>query len=63
MGDRHPQPTAVLVRRLQRIARALDAMVKNSGGDRMVIDFATVTVQAYVNTLYQAAGRLEDLDV
>jgi len=51
MSDKVPQPTAVLVKRLRRVARWLDR--ETAGQPDMA---------ARANTCWQAAARLEEAD-
>jgi hypothetical protein len=57
MGNKRPQPTAVLIQRLRRAARALDGLAMGDAHDR-----TPVAWKAFANTCLQAAGRLEDLE-
>jgi len=56
MSNKIPQPSAVLVQRLRRVARALDGL---AGGDTHARD--TEAWRAFANTCWQAAARLDDL--
>ncbi len=51
-----PQPTAVLVKRLLRVAKWLDAQAEHSCAEPAFI----AATRARANTCYQAAGRLEE---
>ena len=57
-----PQPTVVLVKRLRRLARALDLQADlASAAER---DTARVAqIRARANVCWQAAGRLDDFVV
>ena len=55
MSDKVPQPTRVLVSRLRRVAKALDALAKDTYTERNPAAW-----RAFANTCLQAAGRLED---
>lgn len=56
MGEKRPQPTAVLLKRLQRLARVLDAEEKCFHTPESKARF-----RAWANTCWQAAARLEEL--
>lgn len=53
MGDKLPQPTATLIKRLRRAARGLRRTPPK--------DITDMQALAWANTCDQAAGRLEDL--
>jgi hypothetical protein len=57
MGKKRPQPTAVLVKRLRRVAHWLDQMAEQDG----LNVYARAQRKARANTCLQAAGRLEIL--
>ncbi len=57
MSDKHPQPTAVLTQRLQRVAKWLDQMAEVEG----LTAQGRAQRKARANTCWQAAGRLEEL--
>jgi hypothetical protein len=58
MGNKIPQPTGVLISRLQRIARWLDSGQAGSAFDSEQQKTAN---RARANTCWQAAARLEDM--
>lgn len=55
MSDKVPQPTAVLIERLRRVAKWFDAFDCN-------VPVVTEAMKARANTCLQAAGRLEELE-
>jgi len=57
MNDKIPQPTAVLVKRLQRVATWLDQMAEVD----TLTEQGRAQRKARANTCWQAAARLEDL--
>ncbi len=61
MKDRIPQPTAVLLRRLRRVAVKLDRFADaRKQGDPLLP--SVETLRAAANTCWQVAGRLDELD-
>jgi hypothetical protein len=56
MGNKLPQPSAILVDRMQRAARYLDQIAENCADEG-----ARAIARAHANTVWQGAGRLEDL--
>ncbi len=54
-GDRVPQPTRVLVTRLRRVAKALDALAKDTYTERNPAAW-----RAFADACLQAADRLDD---
>lgn len=52
MGEKQPQPTDVLIKRLRRVAKYLDRLAETSA------DKPSTTARA--NTCWQAAARLEE---
>lgn len=60
MGD-NPQPTDVLVTRLQRLARVLDGYATDEEKGLPARERAPEAWRAFANTCWQAAGRLEEL--
>lgn len=54
MSEKRPQPTAVLTKRLQRVARWLDQKVEQAETPQ-----GKAQLRARVNTCWQAAARLE----
>jgi hypothetical protein len=57
VSDKVPQPTAVLVKRLRRVAQLFDHEATCFHTPAHAAQF-----QARANTCWQAAARLEDLD-
>lgn len=58
MADKLPQPTDVLVQRLQRVAKWLDS---GQAGNYFDTYQQKAAISARANTCWQAAGRLEEL--
>jgi hypothetical protein len=58
MGNSLPQPTYVLVNRLQRVAKWLDQLAENSGTPAGLLQKAALRARA--NTCWQAAARLDE---
>jgi hypothetical protein len=58
MGDKLPQPTATLIKRLRRVAKHLDRML----AEDWIGTSDTPQWRARSNTCWQAAARLEELD-
>jgi hypothetical protein len=56
MNAKLPQPTLILIDRLQRAARYLDELAANC-----VDDGAHAIAKSHAETAWHAAGRLEDL--
>lgn len=61
MKDRIPQPTAVLLRRLRRVAAKLDGFAETRKHGDLLLPSVEV-LKAAANTCWQAAGRLDELD-
>lgn len=57
MSDKRPQPTATLIKRLQRVAKFLDSRTVDVDGDA----YPSAQWRARANTCWQAAARLEEL--
>ena len=53
MGEKRPQPTATLVKRLRRVAKWLDTAY---------FAYSPASARARADTCLQAAARLEELD-
>lgn len=58
-SDNRPQPTSVLIKRLRRVAKALDVVASTYVGNAPAV---VATWRARANICLQAAGRLEDLE-
>lgn len=56
MGDKQPQATSVLVKRLRRVAKALDALANVAENNEVK---AMWTARA--NTCWQCCGRIDEL--
>lgn len=59
MGNKIPQSTNVLRKRLQRVAKWLDELAANNGTEAGLFQKAALTARA--NTCWQTAARLEGL--
>lgn len=57
MGEPRPQPTAVLIRRLRRVAKFLDKLAADVGTSDPTM--RGIAVRARANTCWQAAARLQ----
>ena len=57
MGEKRPQSTAVLVKRLRRVAKTLDRLLANEWSGTS----DEAQWRARSNTCWQAAARLEEL--
>lgn len=61
MGNKRPQETDVLIRRLRRVATKLDGFADaRKNGDQLLP--SVETLRASANTCWQSAARLEELD-
>lgn len=59
MSNKTPQPTTVLVKRLQRLARVLDAHADERRTGRLPAARSAESYRAFANTCWQSAARLE----
>jgi hypothetical protein len=62
MGNKVPQPTGVLIARLQRLARVLDRYSEDSDRGRAMRERSGIAWHGFANTCWQSAARLEDLE-
>jgi hypothetical protein len=59
--DKLPQPTAVLIKRLRRAAKAFDECALGRSQGTILLGSAE-KYRAHANVCWQAAGRLEELE-
>lgn len=55
MGDKVPQTTVMLIKRMRRVARFLDRLAATADAG-----VTQIRLRAHANTCHQAAGRLDD---